>query len=98
MRQVRQTAEYPQSPASSPVQPASPNPSFTTGGTRVLHVFEEVCAGVEHHHVALVLEALAIGLHAAVEGIEFRVLVIRGSVDRRSLGFALALDALGIAI
>ena len=65
---------------------------------RILQVLEEVRTRVEHQDVALVAEALAIRLEAAVEGVELGVLLERAGVDRRRLGIALALDALRVAI
>src|SRR4029077_4125126 len=61
-------------------------------------VLEELRIGVEHQHIALVLEARAVGVEAAVEGVELRVLAERPGVDGRGLGVAVALDALRVAV
>src|SRR5215467_11318639 len=60
--------------------------------SRVPEVLEELRIGVEHQDVALVLEARAVGVEAAPEGIELRVLAESLGVDRGGLGVALALD------
>src|SRR3954452_17825554 len=54
--------------------------------------------GVEHHHVALLVEGGAVGLEAAVELRELRIAAERLAVDACRLGIALALDLLRVAV
>jgi hypothetical protein len=50
-----------------------------------LEVFEEVRAGIHHHHVVTVLEAGAVGFQAAVELVELRILAEGLGVDLDAL-------------
>src|SRR5258708_1876052 len=66
--------------------------------SRVSEIPEELGIGVEHDHVALVLEARPVGVEAAVEGVELGILVEGARVDGGRLRIALAFDALGVAV
>src|SRR6266487_4328394 len=66
--------------------------------SRVSEILEELGIGIEHDHVALVLEARPVGVEGAVEGVELGVLVEGARVDGGRPGVALALDALSIAV
>src|SRR6266487_4328393 len=58
--------------------------------SRVSEILEELGIGIEHDHVALVLEARPVGVEAAVEGVELGVLVESARVDGGRPGVALA--------
>src|SRR6266699_624213 len=66
--------------------------------SRVSEIPEELGIGVEHDHVALVLEARAVRVEAAVERVELGVLVEGARVDGGRLRVALAFDALRVAV
>src|SRR4029079_14316954 len=63
-----------------------------------LEIFQEVRARIEHQHIALALQTLAVGFQAAVERVELRVRLERLRVHLRSARVALALDTLCVAI
>src|SRR5690349_6808408 len=65
---------------------------------RVPEVAQEVRVGLEQHEVVPAAEGRAVGLHAAIEGEELRVLRERRGVDRGGFGVALAAHALRVAI
>ncbi len=49
----------------------------------VFEVFKELRIGIEHHHIALVLETLTVRFEAAIKRIELGVLFIGARVNRR---------------
>src|SRR5690606_21188016 len=69
-------------------------PSLRRGG---LQIAEEIALGVQHQHIFLVGEALAVCLQAAVEGVELLVLPIGRRVDRRRLRIAVTAQLFGFA-
>ena len=62
------------------------------------HVLQERVVLVEHDDRVAVLERAAVGLQAALEGIEARVAVGGGAVDAGGFGIALAAQLLRIAL
>src|SRR3989344_4973412 len=54
----------------------------------LLQIAEEVATRIQHQHITLISEALAISPQAAIERIELLVHTIRLGVDRSSLGIA----------
>src|SRR5262249_26251791 len=66
--------------------------------SRAPEIPEELRIGIEHEDIALVLEARAVSVEAAIEGVELRILAERLGVDRRGFCVALALGALGVAV
>src|SRR6266545_3634092 len=66
--------------------------------SRVSEIPEELGVGIEHDHVVLVLEARAVGVEAAVEGVELGIIVEGARVDGGCPGIAFALDALSVAV
>src|SRR5664279_1874048 len=62
------------------------------------HRLEELAARVDDHDIALVAKARPIGLQAAIELGELRILAERIGEDGRGPGIALALDLLRVAI
>src|SRR5579862_3717913 len=60
---------------------------------RVLEVFEESAVGGDDQQVPVLAERVLVGLEAAIEGVELRVLGIGFGVDLRRGRIALALDA-----
>lgn len=49
---------------------------FTACAARVAHVLEEVGIRLQHHDIALALEAVAVSIQTAVEGIKLRVFTV----------------------
>src|SRR3569832_2284605 len=54
----------------------------------IIEVFKEVAFGIDHQHVIAILERRAIGLQAAIEGIELLILIKGFSVGLRGLPVA----------
>src|SRR3569833_1219020 len=54
----------------------------------IIEVFEEVAFGIDHQHVIAILERRAIGLQAAIEGIELLILIKGFSIGLRGLAVA----------
>src|SRR5438034_3742218 len=85
---------------------ASPVRSLLAAGTwralgaaaGLLEILEELGARIEHHDVALVPERRLVRLETAVEGVELRILSVRGGVDRRGLRVAVALRLLRLLV
>src|SRR5690606_34381167 len=73
--------------AAAPFATMASGPSVAPRRTRILQVPEEVGARIEHQHVALAGEGVPVGIQAAVEGIELRILLEGlGVEDRKSVG------------
>src|SRR6516164_3935464 len=66
-------------------------------GAGALHRTEEVRRRLDHHHVALLVEALLVGVEAAVELRELRVAAEGVRIDACGACVALALDLLRVA-
>ena len=67
-------------------------------GGPVLQVLEELAVGGDHQQVAVLAERALVGLQAAVEGVELRILRIGPRIGLRRPGIALAADAQRIAL
>src|SRR5450830_1508086 len=61
-------------------------------------ILKELRPRIEHHHIAMILERGAIGFERAIKPVKLGILAKRLGVDFRSLGIALALDFLGVAV
>src|SRR5690606_29265299 len=75
----------------------APGPAFPAS-TIALEVLQERVVAVQHHHALAVGERAAVGLQAAVEGVERRIGRRRLRVQARRLGIALAAQALRVAL
>src|SRR5690606_37711435 len=90
------TGTAPRAPAPGR-RPRSTHPT-SSGSAIAVEIAQELVVAVEHDHALAVRECLAVGLQAALEGIERGVAIGGLGVDPCSARIALASQPLGVAL